>query len=311
MLILPALLIILQVLPAKASNQSNTSAAVKEIPPPISVENFCESYSGQSHFLEQMSKEILKDNKRRIKLVELMNSKHATGCREALSDYLKEIIKDDSNLEGRRGFEAYLALAFTVHLPEATELIEKEIDKGKLVDWIDVVQNSDKEAYFSALSHWVQKVAVLIRQITHGEAVDEKLYGRISGNEQEILTPEAIPIWNAIIVHKYMAEVMSRRMKLTKNEFAYLNILYAASNQSYREIFLKEMSSIVELSDVNWVTDFREEPTWVQFRLFPIMAKTRGGVVKRELIWLSNNHQEFRIRALAQSTLEKVNARPR
>jgi len=279
-------------------------AATAEVQSKVTVDGFCATYTGQTDFLVEMSKKILKDNGRRAELVKLMSHDKAEGCRHAITDYLNEFIENSS--VDATDLQTYLLLAFAAKLPVATELIKKEITEGKLIDYLDVFEKSDKEAYFAVLEQWVERVGALVRQVDHAEKLDEKLYGKISQYENEIKTPESIPIWNPMLIDKYMTEIVKQKIKLTKNDFADLNIIYAASNQSYREVFLTKMSSVISLAQTNWMTSFRTEPPWVQFRLLPVMGKVSSSLMKRELIWLSQYHQNFKIRSVAEATLEKA-----
>ncbi|MES2615298.1 MAG: hypothetical protein V4591_07785 [Bdellovibrionota bacterium] len=277
--------------------------------PLFNIETFCKTYTGQTDFLKDMSKNILKESDRRLQLVNMMSHNRAQGCQNAITDFLNKYSQDDSTADKPDGFESVLLLAFAAKMPEATKVIEKEITQGRLTNWLDVFQKSDREAYYKTLSQWVERVAQLIRNLDHAELVDEKLYGKISENNTEIKPPESISIWNPMIINKYMSEILEQKIRLSKNSFENLNIIYAASNQSYRDVFLTKMASVIELSQPNWVASFRLEPSWVQFRLFPVMGKVGGGFIKRELIWLAQYHQNYKLRALAQTTLEKVNMR--
>lgn len=290
-------LIILFCLQRTFSSEAESKGVTEQ--QPFSLEKFCSSYVGQDDFLKEMAQKVLKNNELRVELVNSMRKQKASGCAAALSNYL--------NKETKSFDESYLALAFAANLPVATEIIEKEITEGKLLDWLDILNQSDKNSYFKALTQWVNRVASQIRLVDHAETVDGKLYGKVTESGNDIKPPESIPIWNPIIINKYMTEITNQKIKLTKNDFANLNIIFASSNQSYREIFLKQMASVVTLGQTNWILSFREEPSWAQFRLFPIMEKVGGGLMKRELIWLSKYHQNFKIRSVAAIALEKVN----
>ncbi len=285
----------------------NIAAALPHnIVSPVNVEKFCQSYSGQSHFLNDLSSQVIANRATRLELVRLLKLNKALGCRQSLADYLNQFIDEPQGKEYDKNFDSYLLLSFVANLPQAVTLIEKKIDNGELVEWLDVFEKADKEAYFKTLSRWVNRIANLLRTLDRSPTVDIKMYGKNAQSDDKISTPDSIPIWNPLFINKYLSEVKSQHFKLSKNEFANLNIIYAASNQSYRDIFLVNMADAVRISETNWVMSFREEPTWVQFRLFPVMGKVGGGVVKRELIWLSNYHENFKFRAVAQSTLEKI-----
>ena len=137
---------------------------------------------------------------------------------------------------------------------------------------------------------------------------DESSYGKPEINGRDFKIPEfVIPIGNPTFINKYMSEIIRKKIELSKSNFSDLNIIYAAANQSYREIFLNQMSAVASISPAHWIASFRTEPVWVQFRLLPIMKKIKGGFIKRELIWLSQHHQNPKIRSVAATLLEEVN----
>ena len=277
--------------------------------PELSIEKFCSEYSGGRGFMEDLSQKILKDNHQRFKLVQLMKNKKAQGCANALTEFLNSLEADGPKGKKPGYFQSFLVLAYAANLPVATKIMEQEINEGNLMTWLDVLEKQDKLIYFKSLSLWVHKMAVLLRQVGRANLVDVSQYGKNSGIQNDSHTPESIPIWNPVFNLKYMEEVSRLKMKLSIEDLNDLNIIFATSNQSYRDIFLKNMSVVISLSEKNWITSFRQEPSWVEFRLFPVMEKVGGGMMKRELIWLSNYHESFKIRSLALSTLEKVNAR--
>ncbi len=281
-------------------------AALADEPKAIVVK-FCRNYSGQDKFLSDLSTNIINSRETRLELVHLLKVHKVKGCEQALGDYLDRIISGEHKKEDSKNFDSYLLLSFAADLPQATALIEKQIDKGELVEWLDVFEKADRESYFKALSRWVERMAALLRKLDHAPTLNAQAYGKNIHNLDKISPPDAIAIWNPLFINKYLSEVKTQNIRLSKKECAQLNIIYAASNQSYREIFVEDMASALKKSDVNWLASFREEPTWVQFRLFPVMGKVGGGLVKRELIWLSKYHESFQVRSVAQSTLEKIN----
>jgi hypothetical protein len=100
--------------------------------------------------------------------------------------------------------------------------------------------------------------------------------------------------------------MVMRKTKLDIDQFGYLNIIFAATTTSYRETFIEQIAEVVANNPQTWILSFRKEPTWVEFRLFPIMKKAGGGEIKREMIWLSKYHQDGHIRILAMNTLETL-----
>ena len=273
-----------------------------------SVESICQSYHGEDDFLKTASNEILKYNERRIELVRLMSKGKALGCQQALTDYLTHFNTPEFFQKKPFGFESYLILAYSANLPVAKKIIEDEINAGRLLDWLDIFQKFDEKAYYKSLSQWVERVAILLRNIDHAETLDKKDYGKVTGQENnKIQTPQSIQMWNIMIINKYLNEVINHKIKLTEKEFSNLNIIFAASNQSIRDIFASKMTTIIGNNNFIWILSFRIEPSWVQFRLFPLMIKDNGGFMKRELMWLAAHHENGKMRAMARTTLDKMN----
>lgn len=286
---------------------SCTLFAQQEQKDPQNLRQFCASYHGQNSFLDELSHVYLKDQETRISLIQNIRQHQLPGCSQAFEDYLGQFLEYKNQDKKSLGFENYLMIALSAEIPIAKRLIENQINRGKLLEWLDVFQQSDKEAYFRTLSQWVSRVAELLRQLDNSPLQDLSKYGHSQKEGLDLKTPEAIAIWNPILIDRYLHEIQSEERHLTQEQFSALNVIFAASNQSYRDIFLIPMTKTVDLSIENWVKSFREEPVWIQFRLLALMGRVGGGMVKRELIWLSKNHENFKIRSLAQSTLNKVN----
>lgn len=270
-----------------------------------SVVQLCDSYDGNElKFLQKISTDVLSDPKLRADLIQILKTQNISGCRSALVDYFKGILKNE-NPKYRRGMQAYLFLALIADVPEAKKMIETEIDKGMISDFIDVLEQTDEDAYYHTLGKWVEKVSAAVRKAADADPQDESRYGsayQADHAERELAT---ISIWSPLFMNRYFEEAIHRREKLSKKEFSDLNIIFALANGSYREIFLNQLQTLVKLNPQQWVASFRSEQVWVQFRLFPVLKQSNEGAIKRELIWLAQYHQDGRLRLLAQEALDR------
>jgi hypothetical protein len=264
----------------------------------------CKEYDGNElKFLQRMSKEILPDPKLRDDLIRNLKAENIPGCKNALSDYIKGILKNKDK-KYRRGMQAYLSLALVANIPEARQLIESEIDDGTLSDFIDVLKETDENVYYRALGKWVEKVSTEVRKAAHADLQPEDKYGRVQQTDHSEQGLSTISIWSPLFMNRYLAEAIHRKEKLTKKEFSDLNIIFASANGSYRGVFYDPFVTLVKSNTQQWIYSFRIEQAWVQFRLFPILKQPGNGPMKRELIWLAEYHQDGRIRLLAQNALD-------
>lgn len=269
------------------------------------VKEFCESYNSQKDFYKKMSKEILSNEKIRTQFASDLTRKKLRGCELALKDYMKKILAE-KDFVPKPGEQAYLSLALIAKIPEASEVIEREIDKGFLSSWIDALKETNDIGYIQSLNNWIKRVAAEIREKDDTKILDPSLYGTLPNGGKEIKYPDMVRIWTPILMNRYLSEMVKRKTKLDIDQFGYLNIIFAATTSSYREIFADQITEIVANNPQTWILSYRKEPTWVEFRLFPIMKKVGNGEIKREMIWLSKYHQDMRIRTLAINTLEAL-----
>ena len=269
------------------------------------VKEFCENYDSQKDFYKKMSAEILSDEKMRLQFASDLTQKKLPGCELALKNFMKKILDEDDYIP-KPSEQAFLSIALLAKIPEASQVIEKEIDKGFLSSWIDTLKETNDSGYIQSLNNWIKRVAIEIREKDDTKTLDPSLYGMLPGDGKGIKYPDMVRIWTPILMNRYLSEMVNRKTKLNIDQFGYLNIIFAATTTSYRETFINQIAEIVANNPQDWILSYRKEPAWVEFRLFPIMKKAGGGEIKREMIWLSKYHQDGRIRTLALNTLEDL-----
>ncbi|WGL59228.1 hypothetical protein QEJ31_11915 [Pigmentibacter sp. JX0631] len=268
--------------------------------------NFCEKNSNQEKFLANIGKEILSNEQKRVEFISGLAKKKYPSCIEILTEYIKKIISE-KEYKPKAGEQSILSLALVAKIPEATKMIELEIDKGYLSSWIDVLKETNEQGYILSLKSWIKRVGKEIREKDNTKLLNVSEYGKAQLGK-EIKYPDMVRIWTPILMGRYLTEMISRKEKLTESEFNDLNIIFAASTTSYRETFLDQIIKIVENNPKVWISSFRCEEPWVEFRLFPIMKALgkKDGYIKREIIWLAKYHQDPKLRSLASATLDSV-----
>lgn len=268
--------------------------------------NFCEKNSSQEKFLANIGKEILSKEQKRVEFISGLANKKYPACVEILTEYIKKIISE-KEYKPKAGEQSILALALVAKIPEATKMIELEIDKGYLSSWIDVLKETNEQGYILSLKSWIKRVGKEIRERDNTKLLNVSEYGKTQIGK-EIKYPDMVRIWTPILMGRYLTEMITRKEKLTVSEFNDLNIIFAASTTSYRETFLDQIIKIVENNPKDWITSFRCEEPWVEFRLFPIMKilGKKDGYIKREIIWLGKYHQDPKLKSLANATLDSV-----
>ena len=274
---------------------------------PSIVKDFCEKYDNQKDFFNDMTKEILSNEKRRAELASGLARKKYPKCELAIKDYLKKTLSE-KEYTPKQGEQAFITLGLIAKIPDASQVIEKEIDKGYLSSWIDILKETNDAGYIQSLKSWIKRVAKEIREKDNTKILDPSLYGKPSTDGKEIKYPDMVRIWTPILMNRFLNEMIARKTKLTENEFNELNIIYASTTTSYRETFVEQITKIVANNPKDWLLSYRKEEHWVQFRLFPIMQRLgkKDGNIKLEIIWISKYHSDGRIRTLALNTLEKI-----
>lgn len=265
---------------------------------PASSPLVCTERSRDEDILKSMLLKLSEKKEVRQQFIYFMKTEESHFCRDALERYLKKLNQED--IEDIRGAIPYVLLGFSLNLPASRELIDKQITKGKFLDWLDVFKASDREAYLKTLGRWVEQTAIWVRNTAHAPMADLGQYGKSNNEDKELQAPRAVPVWNPMIIDKYLDEILAQHRDLTEEEFCHLNILYAIANQSYRDIFTAKMAAVVLRGQIQWLKSFRREQPWAQFRLLAIAKKTPGWPVRRELMWLSRYHQNYKIRAVAR-----------
>lgn len=233
---------------------------------------------------------------------EIIDNK-APQCKKAIANYLQKVF-DDKIPRFDRGLYSFLSIALRSEMPMAYKVIEKEIYEGYLNEWIDKLEELNFELYGNSLTKWARHVESEIRKFYKIEQTKKGAY--TVGEENTTNITQLTGIWSPILMTKYLDFLLSPSHQVDVKDFSSIDIIYAFSTSSFREIFAEQISKVILKASDQWVNSVRKEQAWVLFRLFAVIPKNSDGNIKRELLWLEHYHPDFRIRSMASTTLAKT-----
>lgn len=246
---------------------------------------------------EKIVDEVLPNNEARVSLIENLKHKNGKRCFDALNTYIENLDSGaEKNITGK-GHLGLILLALQSDIPKTSSVVQKEILTGNGEDFLETLKNTNIDQYLSAISQWVQTAAKEIRQVQ--KESEQK-------NRQVESSPELTRIFSPLILDRYLNAVMERKIELSEQDFSDLNIIFASGTGAYRKIFLPLIHNALDLHLSSWVAVFRKEPVWIQVRLFSLIESFTDPVIVKELLWLSQNHPDLRIRTLADQSLDVV-----
>jgi len=245
------------------------------------------------------SKEKIEKECQQFTSEEIFGNK-APPCKKALIVYFKKVL-DNKIPRSDQGLYAYLFLGLRADIPHAYKIVEKEIYEGHLNDWIDQLRELKTDVYEKSLIKWARHVESEVRKNYNVKLSKDKNY-TLNENDSD-QPPELMSVWSPVLMTKYLDLLSQKSYHVSGKDFASLNVIYAFSTPSFRGVFRDQTAKIITKASDEWVKSIRKEQSWVLFRIFPLIPKKSDGNIKRELIWLSKYHSDFKIRSLASSSL--------
>jgi len=237
----------------------------------------------------------------RTALLTLMREKD-NNCRKAIELRLLEIKEKPANFRNNTGRHAALTLGILLDLPAALQIVESEAAISGAPEWLAMLQQWDEKAYAELLRKWVLVAGEKLRFDLGLQSVDKQSYGktlieeRLQNGKKNQLAP--------FVLELYLKNALQRTPSVT--EFAAINIHYAAADASSRRLFHDDFASILRKNSVSWVNSFRDERAWTQFQMIELMASIGGSEMVRELLWLSQNHMDERMKSRASQALDEA-----
>jgi hypothetical protein len=89
-----------------------------------------------------------------------------------------------------------------------------------------------------------------------------------------------------------------------------LNSVFILAEPGYRDVFLPLYGSALKPHTKSWLASFRKESASRQFRLFPVLEAVAGPEVVSELMKISREHVDERMRAMAERSLNRILKEP-
>ncbi|NBO38036.1 hypothetical protein EBU99_05585 [bacterium] len=226
----------------------------------------------------------------------------SNGCRKTLEGWLQDIKSKPSSMQNNTGRLAAMTLGLLLDLPVAVEFVEAEAASSGGLEWLATLEHWDRNAYSALLRKWIVKTAEQSRSARALQQPIGQIYGRVvieegrGHSESKSLAP--------MILNLYLKNIA--RTKPSAEEFFALNIHFAAANAGARQIFQESYVELLRANAVAWMTTFRSENAWTQFQLIDLMGRVGGSEMVKELLWLSQNHMDTRIKSRASQVLDET-----
>lgn len=237
----------------------------------------------------------------RSKLLTLLRDPK-NGCRKALETRLSEVKEKPANFISNTGRHAALTLGLLLEIPVALQIVESEAASSGATEWLAMLQQWDEVAYRGLLKKWVVRSSEILRQHTGLLKSGAEAYGKVQIEERNV--PAEKTVIAPLVLDLYLKSIAGRAPAL--DEFSALNIHYASANAGSRQLFRESFTALVKKNSSTWITSFRSERAWTQFQMIDVMAQVGGSEMVKELLWLSQNHIDPRMKSRASQALDEA-----
>jgi hypothetical protein len=249
-----------------------------------------------------LAENSLTDANTRHKLIEVMQ-KPDSPCRKTLETWLGDLKGKPVDARSNTGRMAAVTLGVLLDLPAAKTFVGSEAESGGGLEWLATLQQWDEKAFAELLQKWVIRSGDDIRKQRGLAIFTRETYGKqLIADATGSASLQAVP--PPVVFDQYL-KLLAKRPPGAE-ELNALNAIYVNLNSGARGLYSKEYVSILRKNSVAWVNAFRVESAWVQFQLLELMGRTGGAEVVRELMWLSQNHQDPRIKSRASQALDEA-----
>lgn len=264
----------------------------------------CEKSSKPSKEIRaKLAKEFLPSSAYRVSVIKEISAGKYAKCASALAEYYQALKQSPKDVGDENGKRSFITIGVAANMPEALDALEAEMARDANTEWLDVLRFEAPALYSKGVRKFVAIMAKAIRENQNVPQTTQESYGA-SMTDTQARAP-VIPT-APLVVERYLKDIQSSKRKLDASEFADLNAIFAGSTASFRQVFLVPLKDVLSKQSSDWIASFRKEPVWSQIRLFPLMNAIGGPEVARELMWLSSNHNDFRVRALADKSLDDL-----
>lgn len=265
--------------------------------------SYCSAAKGQLKAEELqalLSESSLADLQVRRGLITLMQ-KQDNRCRKSLENWLVEMRSQTLEHRTKTGRLAAITLGVLLDMPAAKQLVEAEAASGAGLEWLATLQQWDERAYNDLLRKWVIRSGEQIRRSRGLGQLSAEVYGR--NQIQELTQSAAVQPLPPIVFDLFLKSLGLRNADA--DEISALNAIFVNLNAGARNLYADAYIPVLRRNAVSWVAAFRSESAWTQFQLLELMGRTGGAEMVRELMWLSQNHTDSRMKSRASQVLDE------
>lgn len=231
--------------------------------------------------------DLLPDAKKRLELEAALRSGSGLRCGGILREFVGTLQKGTPRSDFLPVRNLLLEVSANGNIENAQFFLESEISAGRGEDYLDILKNSNVERYTNALRKWTYETSKGMSKKT--EQV---------GMPTRVLSP--------LYLERFLRLFANGGKILNGADCSALNTIFIGAPSGDRELFLPLLGKAIRNSATVWLKSFRSESTTSQFRLFPIFEAAGGPDVVAELMSISQDHADARMRALAERSLNKI-----
>jgi len=288
---------------------------------------FLASLSGADKFcsqkiinLEKFEKifytDYLNNNEKRIELLSFLSQNNHNSCAEFLNTKInnvlikkENIIKQNleqtyflrdknTNIKEEEKNVPYLLMAINAKLPKIQEAIEYETLQNNGDALLGAIKSKDTKAYYQIFNNVINTLSTELRNKYKLYKQDTAKYGTLimSTNDEK---REEINIPLANLFEKYLYEQITKGIPITETTLDNTNIFYALMEREQKRVFSDILADFYKKNETIFMQSFRKENPWVQAKLLGLFKIMNTSLIKRELNWISENHQDFKIKIYA------------
>lgn len=289
---------------------SPPTSAVAAKTAPFDVAKAC----GSNPRLGTLVKDVFPNPEARNSVAAALASGSAAGagCARALDEGLAEIASgkpSDLVKENKVGLLLLAAEARRNGLSKALAVtIATEQQK---TEWFGALLDANRTEGRRALRLWFSQTATGLRETQKLAPVASDLYGKAASSPLSQGLDD-VKLTNPLLFARYLGELKAAGFDDGEREMADFALVYALQDAASRRLYADSVASLVSRNEGLFLSAFRKEHPLVQFRLVPLMANAKTPAFVRELLWISNNHADVRVRSLASGALDAAveSARP-
>jgi hypothetical protein len=264
---------------------------------------------------EWMTEVVTSDLPRRKALVQYLRQhpKETEPCVRVVLDRLRDAQGRASKAStGQKrqpaSHRSFFLLAAAAGLPGGHEAIIDRLGEESSTDWLLALRSLDSDSYEKALRVWAHRTSEQTRRAKDLGLQDPGRYGSLAAS---VTLERALPPVDSLLFDAYLKHLrrlptaaQGVRSEVSPKDWAAVHIMLVSLRPVDRPAVAEQIAVLITKNDAAWVESFRREPTWVQYRLLPLLRTAQGPECARELMWMVEHHQDPDIRAAAARVLK-------